>query len=114
MTYINNMITDGLAFGIPLFIMAVGAIYSEKSGILYGNASNKLTLDVSARFTVPGISSIPIIGAVFTKVYPFEIIILVIAVFMWYLMYKSRYGMRLRACGENPQAAGEVYDKGKR
>ncbi len=193
MTYINNMITDGLAFGIPLFIMAVGAIYSEKSGItnlavegfqgfgafcgavlatllgmstglgtqtilylalvmafiggafyatlhallcikfradqtisgvvinilavalttfltsqisgvLYGNASNKLTLDVSARFTVPGISSIPIIGAVFTKVYPFEIIILVIAVFMWYLMYKSRYGMRLRACGENPQA----------
>lgn len=100
MTYINNMITDGLAFGIPLFIMAVGAIY--------------LTLDVSTRFTVPGISSIPIIGTIFTKVYPFEIIILVIAVFMWYLMYKSRYGMRLRACGENPQAAGEVYDKGKR
>ena len=33
MNYINNMIIDGLAFGIPLFIMAVGAIYSEKSGI---------------------------------------------------------------------------------
>ena len=33
MSYINKMIIDGLAFGIPLFIMAVGAIYSEKSGI---------------------------------------------------------------------------------
>ena len=33
MNYLHNMITDGLAFGIPLFIMAVGAIYSEKSGV---------------------------------------------------------------------------------
>ena len=33
MNYLHNMITDGLAFGIPLFIMAVGAIYSEKNGI---------------------------------------------------------------------------------
>ena len=33
MNYLHNMITDGLAFGILLFIMAVGAIYSEKSGV---------------------------------------------------------------------------------
>ena len=193
MTYINSMITDGLAFGIPLFIMAIGAIYSEKSGItnlavegfqgvgafcgalfatllgnftglgsqtilylamamafvggavyamlhallcirfradqtisgvvinilavalttfltsqingiLYGNASNKFMLGVSNRFTVPGISEIPILGAIFTSVYPFEIIILVLAVYLWYLMYRSKFGMRLRACGENPQA----------
>ena len=193
MSYINNMIIDGLAFGIPLFIMAVGAIYSEKSGItnlavegfqgfgafcgavlatllslntslggqtilylamitafiggaiyailhallcikfradqvisgvvinilavalttfltsqisgvLYGNASNKFMLGVSSRFSVPGISAIPVIGAIFTNVYPFEVIILIMAVFLWYLMYKSKFGMRLRACGENPQA----------
>ena len=193
MSYINSMITNGLAFGIPLFIMAVGAIYSEKSGItnlavegfqgfgafcgavlatlldihtnldpqailylailmsfvggavysvihallcikfradqtisgvvinilavalttfltsqisgiLYGTASNKFMLGVSNRFTVPGISKVPILGAIFTDIYPFEILILLLGVFMWYLMYKSRYGMRLRACGENPQA----------
>ncbi len=193
MNYINNMIIDGLAFGIPLFIMAVGAIYSEKSGItnlavegfqgfgafcgavvatlmaqysglndqvilyiaivvaffggalysvlhamlcikfradqtisgvvinilavalttfltsqisgvLYGTASNKFMLGVSNRFTVPVISKIPVIGAIFTSVYPFEVLILILAVYMWYLMYKSKFGMRLRACGENPQA----------
>ena len=187
------MIIDGLAFGIPLFIMAVGAIYSEKSGItnlavegfqgfgafcgavfatlmsinsglndqvilylaivvaffggalysvlhamlcikfradqtisgvvinilavalttfltsqisgvLYGTASNKFMLGVSNRFTVPVISKIPVIGAIFTSVYPFEVLILILAVYMWYLMYKSKFGMRLRACGENPQA----------
>ena len=193
MSYINAMITSGLAFAIPLFIMAVGGIYSEKSGItnlavegfqgfgafcgavvavflgmntglssssiiyvamlfsfiggaiyaiihallcikfradqvisgvvinilgvalttfltttintaLFGNASNKFTLGVSPRFSVPGISKIPVIGAIFTNIYPFEIIILIIAVYAWYLMYKTKFGMRLRACGENPQA----------
>lgn len=193
MNYLHNMITDGLAFGIPLFIMAVGAIYSEKSGVtnlavegfqgfgafcgavlatilalyaglstqtilyialamalvggalyailhallciqfkaeqvisgvvinilgislttfltsqisgvLFGSASNKFTLGVSDRFTVPGLSSVPVLGAVFTNVYPFEVILLVISLFVWYLMYKTRFGMRLRACGDNPQA----------
>lgn len=193
MNYLHNMITDGLAFGIPLFIMAVGAIYSEKSGVtnlavegfqgfgafcgavlatilalyaglstqtilyialamalvggalyailhallciqfkaeqvisgvvinilgislttfltsqisgvLFGSASNKFTLGVSDRFTVPGLSSVPVLGAVLTNVYPFEVILLVISLFAWYLMYKTRFGMRLRACGDNPQA----------
>lgn len=193
MNYVHNMITDGLAFAIPLFIMAVGGIFSEKSGVInlaiegfqgfgafcgallatvlgmytgmgtqttlyfalamaflggslyatlhgllcirfnadqvisgvvinilgvslttfltsqlsgvfYGSASNKFTLGVSDRFSVPGLKSVPVLGAVFTNIYPFEIIILVICTYLWYLMYKTRFGMRLRACGDHPQA----------
>ena len=189
----TKVFTDGLSFGLPLLIMAVGAIYSEKSGVtnlaiegfqgfgafigaliailvmplfssssqapiyiamlfaaigggayacihallsinfkanqvisgvvvnilavalttfftsaantaLYGNASNKFVLGVSNRYTIPGLSQIPWIGGFFQKMYPFEWIILVLVVFFWYLMYRTRYGMRLRACGENPQA----------
>ena len=29
----TKVFTDGLSFGLPLLIMAVGAIYSEKSGV---------------------------------------------------------------------------------
>ena len=29
----NTVIIDGLSFTLPLFIMAIGGIYSEKSGI---------------------------------------------------------------------------------
>jgi len=193
MSYINTMITDGLAFALPLFIMAVGGTYSEKSGVtnlavegfqgfgafvgalvatllmqytgigsqpviyiaiaaaffggalyavlhallcikfdadqvisgvvinilgvalttfltsqingvLFGNASNKFVLDSSYRFTIPVISEIPVLGAIFRNIYPFEIVILVLGLFFWYLMYKTRFGMRLRACGDNPQA----------
>ena len=189
----TKVFTDGLSFAMPLLIMAVGAIYSEKSGVtnlaiegfqgvgafigaliaillmmrmgsanqavlyiamagsavggaLYacvhgllcikfranqvisgvvvnilavalttfftsaantainGTASNKFILGVSTRFTIPGISKIPWIGGLFTNMYPFEVIIIVLVLFFWYLMYKTKYGMMLRACGENPQA----------
>ena len=30
---LNKIIIDGLSFALPLFIMAIGGIYSERSGI---------------------------------------------------------------------------------
>jgi len=63
---------------------------------------------VSPRVTVPVISRIPVLGAVFTNFYPFELIILVMVAILWYIMSRTRYGMHLRACGDNPQAADTV------
>ena len=57
---------------------------------------------VSPRVTVPVISRIPVLGAVFTNFYPFELIILVMVAILWYIMSRTRYGMHLRACGDTP------------
>ena len=189
----NTVIIDGLSFTLPLFIMAIGGIYSERSGItnlaleglqgfgafvgalvavvlaghfsansqipyymamlfavlggmlyasihallcikfkanqvisgvvinilamaltsfltkqvnktVFGAASDKFVLGVSARWTIPILSDIPILGAVFTNIYPFEMIIVVIAIAAWYLLYQTKYGLYLRACGDNPHA----------
>jgi len=190
----NTIIIDGLAFALPLFIIAIGGIYSERSGvtnlalegflgfgaffgaaavmamtggnlaglelpmffialtlsaiggalfamlhallcvnfkanqvisgvvinilaaaltafftsqintILLGKPTNKFVLGVCQKFTVPGISKIPVLGAFFTDVYIYEPIIIVVALFMTYLLYRSRFGLRLRACGDNPHA----------
>ncbi|HJB90340.1 MAG TPA: ABC transporter permease [Candidatus Eisenbergiella merdigallinarum] len=189
----NTVIIDGLSFALPLFIMAIGGIYSEKSGVtnlaleglqgfgaftgalaavlvagnfagnssvpfyiamlfaviggtvfslihallcirfranmvisgvvinilamaltsfltkqinaaVFGAASDKFVLGVSNRITVPGISAIPVLGAVFTNVYPFEIVIVIVAVIAWFVMYKTKFGLHLRACGDNPHA----------
>lgn len=189
----NTVIIDGLSFALPLFIMAIGGIYSERSGVTnlaleglqgfggflgslaavlaaqyfagdsfvpfylamlfaviggvllsllhallcirfqadmvisgvvvnilavavtefltkqintgyFGTPSNKFVLGVSDRITIPGISEIPVLGAVFTDLYPFEIIIGVAALLAWFVLYQTRYGLHLRACGENPHA----------
>jgi len=191
---INTIIIDGLAFALPMFIMAVGGIFCEKSGItnlaleglqgfgafvgsfvavslatgslgetrapyyisflvafiggmlyslihvllcirfkanqiisgvvvnimavaltsfltkrineaIFMQKSDKFVLETSLRFTVPGLSRIPVLGAVFTKVYPFEVLIVIIAAITWYVLYKTPYGMHLRACGDNPHSA---------
>ena len=189
----NSIIIDGLAFSLPLFIMAIGGIYSEKSGItnlaleglqgfgaftgaliavlvaekLGGSSmvpfylalifamvggllfslihallcirfkadmvisgvvintlamaltsfltkqinashfhapSDKFVLSVATKITIPGLSKIPVLGAIFTNLYPFELVIVVIAFIAWFVLYKTRFGLHLRACGENPHA----------
>ncbi|MBP5605855.1 MAG: ABC transporter permease, partial [Ruminiclostridium sp.] len=72
---------------------------------LFSQTSNKFVLGTSIRFSIPVLSEIPVIGGIFTNIYPFEVMIVVIAVIMWFVMYRSPFGMHLRACGDNPHAA---------
>lgn len=55
---------------------------------------------------IPVLSSIPIIGNLFfTKTYPTTWVILLIVILSSIILYKTRFGLRLRSCGEYPQAA---------
>ena len=95
---ISGVVINILAMALTAFLTK----YLNRS--VFGAASDKFVLGVSAKWTVPGLSQIPVLGAVFKDIYPFELIILVAAVVAWYVMYKTRYGMNLRACGDNPHA----------
>ncbi|AGX44828.1 ABC transporter permease [Clostridium saccharobutylicum] len=55
---------------------------------------------------IPWLSSIPILGPLFfTKTYVTTWLVLVILLLTIFLIYKTSFGLRLRACGEHPQAA---------
>ena len=55
---------------------------------------------------IPLLGDIPVIGDLFFKqAYITTYIGLLILVIAWILLYKTKYGMRLRSCGEHPQAA---------
>ncbi|MCL6457772.1 MAG: ABC transporter permease, partial [Gorillibacterium sp.] len=55
---------------------------------------------------IPFLHDIPIIGPLFfTRTYPTTWLVLVILVFCTFLLYKTPFGLRLRACGEHPHAA---------
>ena len=56
--------------------------------------------------SVPVLGSIPIIGdLLFKNTYITTYIGLLFLVLAWVIIYKTRFGLRLRACGELPQAA---------
>lgn len=99
-----NQVISGVVVNI-LAIALTSFLTKRLNGIIFSQPSNKFILGTSVRFSIPVISDIPVLGAIFRKMYPFEIIIAVIAVIMWFIMYRSPYGMHLRACGDNPHAA---------
>ena len=53
---------------------------------------------------IPGLSKIPVIGAVFNQD-PLTYIVLLCLPIAWFFMYKTKHGLNLRAVGENPQTA---------
>lgn len=58
---------------------------------------------------VPVLSKIPLIGDVlFENTYITTYIGIVVLIISWLVLYKTRFGLRLRACGEHPHAADSV------
>ena len=98
-----NQVISGVVINI-LAVALTAFFTSTANTAINGTSSNKFILGVSVRFSIPYLSRIPWIGGLFLNIYPFEIIIVVLVLYFWYLMNKTRYGMMLRACGENPQA----------
>lgn len=98
-----NQVVSGVIINILAMSLTAFLTKQINKGI-FGNPSDKLVLGVSQKITVPGLSEIPVLGAVFRDIYPFEIIIVLVALYAWYLLYCSKFGMRLRACGDNPHA----------
>ncbi|MGI5985305.1 MAG: ABC transporter permease [Clostridiales bacterium] len=98
-----NQVISGVVINI-LAVALTAFFTSQINSVIFGKPTNKFVLGVCEKFTVPGISKIPILGAFFTDVYYYVPIIIVVALFASYVLYKSRFGLRLRACGDNPHA----------
>ena len=57
---------------------------------------------------IPVLADIPVIGPVFFVATPYVYIAYAIVVVLTYMIYRTRWGLRLRAAGEKPAAAGTV------
>ncbi|MFD1411132.1 ABC transporter permease [Lapidilactobacillus gannanensis] len=57
-------------------------------------------------FTFPGLAKIPVLGPIFFKdTSLMAYIAIVVALIAYWVMFKTKFGLRLRSVGENPQAA---------
>jgi simple sugar transport system permease protein len=95
---VSGTVVNVLAMALTPFFTSV------VNGALVGEASNKFQIGASMRFTVPILSEIPLLGGLFKNMYPFEIVILAVAFAAWHALCKTRFGLRLGACGENPNS----------
>lgn len=101
---------DQIITGTAITLAAVGltgTIYRKA----YGEAGAGLSLPTFSNLSLPGISSIPVIGpGLFTQPVPTYIAILALPL-VWWVLFRTRLGLQLRATGE---AAGLARAAGVR
>jgi len=57
---------------------------------------------------LPFLADLPVIGPILFSSKPFVYVGYVLVIFLTYMIYRTRWGLRLRASGEKPAAAGTV------
>lgn len=101
-------LVDQVIVGVVLNVLVTGL-----TGFLYGAllVPNESELNRPVRFTrweIPVLGEIPIIGPVlFNQTFIVYLMYITVALVAWGL-YRTRWGLRLRAVGEHPQAADTV------
>lgn len=73
---------------------------------IWGKEGMSGNINPLKNITIPGMSKIPLIGGAFTDQSPYLYFTILIVILSWVLMYKTKTGLRLRAIGDNPRAAG--------
>ena len=95
-----NQVISGTAIN-----MIAGALTVFLSRTLTGSGNIQLTQGIP-RFDVPALVDLQILGRLFFfQTYGTTWLILLILVLGTFLLYKTAFGLRLRACGEHPHAA---------
>jgi simple sugar transport system permease protein len=108
-TYNGNQVVSGMALNI-----LVAGLAPTLGNAWFGQGGQTPLLSGGARFggiTLPGaqaIGQVPIIGPVYQYVVSgHNVLVYVAAVsvpLVWWVVYRTRFGLRLRAAGENPHA----------
>lgn len=98
-----NQVVSGLS--ITLFGTGLASFLGQRLGPASNNyyLSGMNAVKFSA-LRIPGLADLPVVGALFNQDILTYMVFLLIPL-AWGFMYKTKYGLNLRAVGENPQTA---------
>lgn len=99
---------DQVIVGVVLNVLVVGVTTFLFSKVLAPNSATLNSPEPFKAFAIPGLSEIPVIGPVFFRQTVIVYLMYIIVFGVWFAMYRTRWGLRLRAVGEHPQAADTV------
>ncbi len=103
-----NLRADHIVSGTALNLLAPGlAVFLVR--VLYDRAQTGPLPDSFGISSIPLLKDIPIIGDIFfTNVTPLGYLGIIIGIIGWFVLFKTPFGLRLRAVGEHPVAAESV------
>ncbi|NHB85625.1 ABC transporter permease [Tessaracoccus sp. HDW20] len=101
-------LVDHVIIGVVINVLATGLtgfIYQQlvaKDLATYSNVRPMMPM------AVPGLDKIPFIGPILFNQRPLTYIAFFSIILVWFLIYRTKWGLRVRAVGEHPHAADTV------
>jgi simple sugar transport system permease protein len=97
--------SDQVVSGLATNFLALGlAVYLTKR-MFHGSGQTDTIESILRKWDIPWLSEIPYLGKMFFSAYPTSYLAIVLAFVSWYVLFKTPFGLRLRAVGEKPAAA---------
>ena len=90
--------------GIGLYLFGLGL-----STFLFGvTIRNVQTIDGFPNLAIPGLSRIPVIGEIFFQHNILVYVAFALVPIAWFIINKTPFGLKMRAAGQNPEAADSL------
>ncbi|NLE97308.1 MAG: ABC transporter permease [Propionibacterium sp.] len=100
-------LVDHVVLGVVINLLATGF-----TGFMFHQlVKDSPTLNavqVMQPVAVPGLSQIPFVGPIVFVQRPLTYIAVVAVAFVWFMLYRTKWGLRVRSVGEHPHAADTV------
>lgn len=102
-----QFLMDHVVLGVVINLLVAGFtdfMYHQ----LIKDAGSVNSVDVMAPFAIPGLEKIPFLGPILFAQRPITYIAIISVVIVWFVLYKTKWGLRVRSVGEHPHAADTV------
>lgn len=101
-------VVDQVIIGVVLNVLVTGLTSFLYTTLLSPNSATLNSPPRFARITIPFLGEIPIIGPVLFQQTIIVYCMYVAVAVVWFALFKTRWGLRVRAVGEHPKAADTV------
>ena len=99
---------DQIIVGVVLNVLVIGLTSFLFSTLMSGNSAAFNSPARFERIAIPLLSEIPILGPILFRQSIIVYLMYIAVVAVWFALFKTRWGLRLRAVGEHPTAADTV------
>lgn len=108
---------------VDLYLMSISMNLAMGGGVIFvmwvltgtkANTAGSIPSLALGNIDIPIIKDIPILGSIISGHNIFTYMAILMAVVVWFLLFKTKLGLRMRAIGENPAAAEAVGINTKR
>jgi general nucleoside transport system permease protein len=99
---------DQVIVGVVLNVLVVGLTNFLFRQVLTPNAESLNSPERFSRLPIPVLGDIPLIGPILFRQTPLVYVLYIVVALVAYSLYRTRWGLRVRAVGEHPKAADTV------